>query len=44
MLSRNKVPSRVHFVDQLPRNGFGKVVRKDLYAIWESLASGEAER
>ncbi|MBP7597156.1 MAG: acyl--CoA ligase [Pseudoxanthomonas sp.] len=43
-LSRNKVPSRVHFVDQLPRNGFGKVVRKDLYAIWESLASGEAER
>lgn len=38
-LSRNKVPSRVYFVDQLPRSGFGKVVRKELIALWEKLES-----
>ena len=38
-LSRNKVPSRVYFVDQLPRSGFGKVVKKELIALWEKLNS-----
>jgi acyl-CoA synthetase (AMP-forming)/AMP-acid ligase II len=38
-LSRNKVPSRVYFVDQLPRSGFGKVVKKELIALWETINS-----
>lgn len=38
-LSRNKVPSRVYFVDQLPRSGFGKVVKKELIALWETIKS-----
>lgn len=38
-LSRNKVPSRVYFVDQLPRSGFGKVVKKELVALWETIKS-----
>lgn len=41
-LSRNKVPSRVYFVDQLPRSGFGKVVKKELAALWDRLKSQEA--
>lgn len=35
-MSRHKVPSRVCFVGQLPRSGFGKVVKKELAALWES--------
>lgn len=41
-LSRNKVPSRVYFVDQLPRSGFGKVVKKELIALWEKIKSRDA--
>lgn len=41
-LSRNKVPSKVYFVDQLPRSGFGKVVKKELAALWEKMKSQEA--
>lgn len=41
-LSRNKVPSRVYFVDRLPRSGFGKVVKKELIALWEAIESGRA--
>lgn len=40
-LSRNKVPSRIYFVDQLPRSGFGKVVKKELIALWEKMESRE---
>ena len=31
-LARYKVPRGVFFVDALPRNGFGKVLKKDLSA------------
>ena len=31
-LARYKVPRSVVFVDTLPRNGFGKVLKKDLAA------------
>ncbi|NQV22022.1 MAG: long-chain fatty acid--CoA ligase, partial [Rhodospirillales bacterium] len=31
-LARYKVPRAVFFVDALPRNGFGKVLKKDLAA------------
>lgn len=41
-LSRNKVPSRVYFVDQLPRSGFGKVVKKELLALWEKMNAQQA--
>ncbi|WP_345797329.1 class I adenylate-forming enzyme family protein [Castellaniella sp. MT123] len=41
-LSRNKVPSRIYFVEQLPRSGFGKVVKKELIALWEKMKSPEA--
>jgi acyl-CoA synthetase (AMP-forming)/AMP-acid ligase II len=43
-LSRNKVPSRVYFVDRLPRSGFGKVVKKELIALWEAIESGRADQ
>jgi acyl-CoA synthetase (AMP-forming)/AMP-acid ligase II len=43
-LSRNKVPSRVYFVDRLPRSGFGKVVKKELIALWEAIESRGAGR
>ncbi|MDQ1635250.1 MAG: hypothetical protein QOJ32_2059, partial [Frankiaceae bacterium] len=29
-LARHKVPRDVHFIDELPRNATGKVVKKDL--------------
>ncbi len=35
-LSRHKVPSAVVVVDQLPRNGFGKLLRPQLRAQWEN--------
>lgn len=38
-LSRNKVPSRIYIVKQLPRSGFGKVVKKDLIQMWEKIES-----
>ncbi|MHA3903338.1 class I adenylate-forming enzyme family protein [Castellaniella sp. WN] len=43
-LSRNKVPSRVYFVDRLPRSGFGKVVKKELIALWEVIESSRADQ
>ncbi len=43
-LSRNKVPSRVYFVDQLPRSGFGKIVKKELIALWEAIEARSAGR
>lgn len=41
-LSRNKVPSQVYFVDRLPRSGFGKIVKKELIALWEQIGSRDA--
>lgn len=37
-LSRNKVPTEIYVLDQLPRNGFGKLARRELLATWESRA------
>lgn len=34
-LSRHKVPAHFRVVDQLPRNNFGKLVRRELLARWE---------
>jgi O-succinylbenzoic acid--CoA ligase len=39
-LARYKVPAHIHFVDSLPRNAAGKLVRQKL---WESLSSREAK-
>ena len=35
-LSRHKVPAHVCVVDQLPRNAFGKLMRRDLVSRWEA--------
>ena len=35
-LSRHKVPAHFRVVDRLPRNNFGKLVRRELLSRWES--------
>lgn len=35
-LARHKVPAEIHILDELPRNGFGKLARKELLARWEA--------
>ena len=34
-LSRHEVPAHFRVVDRLPRNNFGKLVRRELVARWE---------
>jgi acyl-CoA synthetase (AMP-forming)/AMP-acid ligase II len=39
-LSRHKVPAHFRVVDSLPRNNFGKLVRRELLSRWEEDAAG----
>lgn len=39
-LSRHKVPTHVRVVDRLPRNNFGKLVRRELLSQWETESTG----
>jgi O-succinylbenzoic acid--CoA ligase len=43
-LARYKQPARVLFVDELPRNAAGKLVRKDLLRLLETGPAGESVR
>lgn len=39
-LSRHKVPAHFRVVDSLPRNNFGKLVRRELLSRWEQEPAG----
>lgn len=39
-LSRHKVPAHFRVADSLPRNNFGKLVRRELLSRWEEDAAG----
>jgi acyl-coenzyme A synthetase/AMP-(fatty) acid ligase len=41
-MANYKVPRRVAFVDSLPRNAVGKVVKDDLRAVAAASAAGDA--
>lgn len=43
-LSAYKVPSSVVFVNELPKSPIGKILRKDLRAMWLSQQSGSASK
>ena len=36
-LDKYKVPEEVRFTDYIPRNSIGKIERKSLFPLWESL-------
>jgi acyl-CoA synthetase (AMP-forming)/AMP-acid ligase II len=42
-LARNKVPSRIVFVDQLPRNQYAKVIRREVRVQYERAVAHEPE-
>ena len=42
-LARYKVPREVEFIDELPRNATGKVLKKELKAMHEGAEDGGSE-